>query len=100
MPLRHKGEISAGASRRRPHGAEVREKRPKRAVLQLSAGLPRRLRLDRQRVHASGEFPGQRRINHAVTLDPALPLEGRRHNIHSEVRLAARRVAGMAFMQM
>jgi hypothetical protein len=35
-----------------------------------------------------------------MTLDPALPLEGLRHNIHPEVRIAARPVAGMALMQM
>jgi hypothetical protein len=35
-----------------------------------------------------------------VTLDPALPLEGLRHNIDTEVRLAAWPVAGMALMQM
>ena len=36
----------------------------------------------------------------AVAFDPALPFEGRRHNIQPEVRLAARPVAGMALMQM
>jgi hypothetical protein len=46
------------------------------------------------------EFRRQRRINHAVAFDPALPFEGFRHNIQPEVRLAARPVAGMAFMKM
>ena len=103
VPLRHKGEISVGAPRilAAPRRAEVWERQSKRtAVPQISAGFPRRLRLDCQRVHASREFPGQSRINHAVPLDPALPLEGRRHNIHSKVRLAARRMAGVALMQM
>ena len=66
----------------------------------LGRASPGRLRLDRQRVHGAGEFRRQRRINHAVALDPALPFEGRRHNIDPEVRLAARPVAGVALMQM
>jgi len=60
----------------------------------------RRLRVDRERMHGTGEFARKRRIYHAMALDPALPLEGLRHNIHPEVRLAARPVAGMALMQM
>src|ERR1700722_8136621 len=66
----------------------------------VSARFARRLCLDRQRMHGAGQFPGQCGINHAVAFDPALPLERRRHNIHPEVRLAARPVAGMALMQM
>ena len=46
------------------------------------------------------EFRRQRRIDHAVAFDPALPFERRRHNINPEMRLAARPVAGMALMQM
>jgi len=65
-----------------------------------AASFPRRLRLDRQRVHASCEFRRQRRINHAVAFDPALSFEGRRHNINPKMGFAARPVAGMAFMQM
>jgi hypothetical protein len=53
-----------------------------------------------ERMQGTGEFARQRGIYQAVALDPALPLEGLRHNIHSEVRLAARLVAGMALMQM
>src|SRR5262245_46127476 len=66
------------------------------------AGLTfaRRLGVNRQRVHGTREFARERRIYHAVALDPALPLEGLRHNIHPEMRLAARPVAGMALMQM
>lgn len=60
----------------------------------------RRLRVHRQRVDAAGEFRGQRGINHAVALDPALPFEGIRYDIHTEMRFAPRPVAGMAFMQM
>ena len=62
--------------------------------------LARRLRLDRQRVDGAGEFRRQHRIYHAVAFDPALPFEGRRHDIDPEMRLAARPVAGMALMQM
>ena len=65
-----------------------------------SAGFSRGLRLDRQRVHRAGQFRRQRGINHAVALDPALPFEDLRYDIHPVMRLAARPVAGMAFMQM
>jgi len=64
------------------------------------ACFSRRLRLDRQRVHAARQFRGQRRINHAMTLDPALSFEGGRHDIQPEMCLAARLVASMAFMKM
>lgn len=53
-----------------------------------------------KRVHRISQFRRERRINHAVTLDPALPFEGRRHNMHPEVRLAAWPMARMALMQM
>ena len=66
----------------------------------VPAASPGACALDRQRVHGAGEFRRQRRINHAVALDPALPFEGGRHNINPEMRLAARPVAGMALMQM
>jgi hypothetical protein len=65
-----------------------------------AGGFFRRLRLDGERMNGALEFRFKRRIYHAVAFDPALPFEGRRHNIHSEVRLAAGPVAGMAFMQM
>ena len=65
-----------------------------------AASFPRRQRLERQCMHGACEFRSQRRVNHAVTVDPALPFEGSRHNIDSEMRLAARPVAGMAFMKM
>ena len=58
------------------------------------------LRPDCQRVHSISQFRRQRRIYHAVALDPALPFEGRRHNIDPKMRLAARPVAGVALMQM
>jgi hypothetical protein len=34
-----------------------------------------------------------------MSLDPALPSEGLRYDMHPEMRLAARPVAGMALMQ-
>ena len=55
--------------------------------------------MDSKRVNAFGEFRRQQRINHAVAIDAALPLEGIRHNIESEMALAARPVAAMARMQ-
>ena len=67
---------------------------------ELGPAFPRRLRVDRERVHAACEFRGQRRIYHAMTVDPALPFEGRRHDIYTEVRLAARPMAGVPLMQM
>src|SRR4051812_49222361 len=60
----------------------------------------RRMRLDRQRMHPPREFHRQRRVNHAMAFDPALPFEGFRHNIEPEMRFAVRPVAGMAFMKM
>jgi hypothetical protein len=56
--------------------------------------------MDGERMNGTCELARERRIYHAVALDPALPLEGLRHNIHTEVRLAARPVAGVALMQM
>src|SRR5215510_4109329 len=66
----------------------------------LTPVFPRSLRVDGERVHRACQFRRQRRVNHTVALDPALPLEGGRHNINPEMRLAARLVAGMALMQM
>ena len=62
--------------------------------------LTRRRRVDGERVHATGELAGERRIDHAMALDPALPAKGFRHDIESEMRLAAGPVAGVAFMPM
>ena len=36
------------------------------------------------------------KVHHAVALQPALPAEGFRHNIQSEMGLAARAVSGVA----
>ena len=58
--------------------------------------LARRLRMDRQRMHAAGKLGGERCVDHAVTLEPALPAERFRHDIDPVVGLAARARAGMA----
>ena len=58
----------------------------------------RRRRVDRERVHAAGEFRRERRIDHAMALEPGLSFEGVRHDIDPEVSLPARPVPGMAFM--
>ena len=49
-------------------------------------------------MHSISQFRRQRRIYHAVALDPGLPFEGWRHDIDPEMRLAARPVTGMAFV--
>src|ERR1700674_497629 len=54
--------------------------------------------VDAERVHAALELGGGRRVDHAVALEPALPPERLRHDIQAEMALAARPVAGMAFV--
>jgi hypothetical protein len=49
---------------------------------------------------AAGEFTGKCRIDHAVTLDPALPPEGLRHDMNPVMGFSARAAAGMAGMLM
>ena len=56
--------------------------------------------MDRQRVHASRKFAGERRVDHTVPLQTALSAKGFRHNIKTEMRFAARAVTRMAFVQM
>ena len=46
------------------------------------------------------ELVRQRRIDHAVAFEPALPAEGFRYDIEPVMALAARPVSGMSFMQM
>src|SRR5262245_26163284 len=55
--------------------------------------------MNRKRVDAGIQLAGQRVVDHAVTLDAALPLEGIRHDINSEVGLAARPMPGMSCVQ-
>ncbi len=56
--------------------------------------------VDGKCVDGTGQFGRECRIYHAMTVDPALPFEGFGHDIHPEMRLAARPVACVAFMQM
>jgi hypothetical protein len=56
--------------------------------------------MDCERMNARRELARERRIDHAMTVEPALPLEGRRHDINSEMRLATFPVTGMAGMLM
>jgi hypothetical protein len=65
-----------------------------------AGGFSRRLRLDRERMDGALEFRGKRCIYHAMALDPALPFEGRRHDIDPEMRFAAWPVTRMTLMQM
>jgi hypothetical protein len=51
-----------------------------------------------KRVHTAGELGGERLINQAMALDPALTLEGLRYNINSEMSLPARPVSGVTLM--
>ena|SRR5690242_19534395 len=52
-----------------------------------------------ERMNTALELIGQRRVDHAVTFEPGLSPERLRHNIESEMRLAARPMAGMPFME-
>jgi putative lumazine-binding protein len=68
-------------------------------ALQASYGLlafPGRARVDGKGVHAACEFPGQRRIHHAVPLDAGLARKGIGNDIDPEMGLPARPVTGMA----
>ena len=49
-------------------------------------------------MHAAGKLVRERGVDHAMPLQPALSAERFRHNIKTEVRLAAGPVAGMAFV--
>lgn len=51
-------------------------------------------------MNAAREIVRQDRIDHPVALDAALPFEGARHNMNSEMCLAAGAVPGVSFMQM
>ncbi len=55
-----------------------------------------RLRFDRKRMHATGEFLGKNAINHAMTFDRPLADEGPRHQLHCKVRFYRLRRARMS----
>jgi hypothetical protein len=48
----------------------------------------------------SRQFRGQQSVDHPMTVDPALPFEGLRHNIDPEMGFPLRTVAHMTGMQM
>jgi hypothetical protein len=54
--------------------------------------------MDGECMHPARKLARQRRIDQAVTFEPALPAEGLRHDIHAEVRFAAGPVAGVTFV--
>ena len=54
--------------------------------------------MDCQRVDAARELAGKRSIDHAVALDSGLSLEGIRHDMYPEMRLAPGAVSGVAFV--
>jgi len=56
--------------------------------------------MDRERVNAAGQFGRQNLVDHAMTLDPALPAECFRHDMNAEMSLAARTMPRMTFMAM
>jgi len=64
---------------------------------QLFAG---RQCLQRQCVNAACKIVGQDRIYHPVALNAALPFEGARHNMNSEMGFSAGPVPCVSFMQM
>ena len=47
---------------------------------------------------AATQLVGERRIDHAVAFEAALPAEGVSHDIYAEVRLAAGPMPGVAFV--
>jgi len=51
-------------------------------------------------MHRAGKFRRQCGIDQAMAIDAALARKGLRHNIHSEMGLAAGPVTHVAFMQM
>ena len=53
-----------------------------------------------KRMDAAFELVGERRVDHAVALEPALSAERPRHNIEAEMGLAAWPMPGMSLMQM
>src|SRR5262245_43796587 len=54
--------------------------------------------MDRQGWYAARKRACERGVDHAVALDAALPTEGFRHNIYSEVGFSPRAMAGMSFV--
>ena len=47
---------------------------------------------------AAGQFGGKNLVDHAMTFDPALPAEGFRHDMNSEMTFTARPMPRMTLM--
>ena len=60
--------------------------------------LSRALGFNRQRVDAAFQFLGDAGINRAMNVDPALALEGGRHDLDPEMSFTALAPAAMAAM--
>ena len=56
----------------------------------------RRCGVDRERVDAAFELTDKCFVDHAVALEPALPVERLRHNMHPEMSLPALPMPGMS----
>ena len=54
--------------------------------------------MDCERMDAPLQLVRKRRIDHAVALDPALPMEGFRHDINPEMSFAALTMSGMTLV--
>ena len=59
------------------------------------AAFVRRRGVDGERVDAAFELTPKRFVDHAVALEPALPAERLRHNIHPEMSFPALPIPGM-----
>ena len=60
----------------------------------MAGTLTRRGGLDGEGVHPAVQFRREDRINHTMTLDPALPPEGFRHDIKPEMGFPAWPMSG------
>src|SRR5262249_20313914 len=65
------------------------------SVPQIGRKLVRRRGVDGERVDAAFELPDKHFVDHAVALEPALPAERLRHNIHPEMSFPAVPMPGM-----
>ena len=85
-----KAQDERGCYRRsRTHPASAR---PLSAFLDRIAG---RGGVDDERMNTARKLACERRIDHAVPFEPALPAKGLRHDIHSEMDLAAGSMHGL-----
>src|SRR5262249_29120209 len=66
-----------------------RARAPSQSSCWSRAAFARRRGMDGERVHAALKLGDKRFVDHAVALEPALPAERLRHNIHPEMSLPA-----------